>query len=194
MQRHIILIAVLAVALAACGSAEGSGSTTNPPAASPSTTAPPTTSPPSTEPGDETPSADLIAQDGDAVAVHYAGTLDDGSEFDSSRNREPLEFVAGSAEVIAGFDDAVRGMAVGETVTVRIPAEEAYGPVDPELVFSVPIEQAPDDVAVGDEVLIGEITPGVITIVTDTEVTIDTNHRFAGEALTFEIEVISIIR
>jgi FKBP-type peptidyl-prolyl cis-trans isomerase 2 len=194
MQRYVTLIAVLTVALAACGGGEDTASTTAPPATSPPTTLPPATSPPSTEAGGEAPSDDLVAQDGDSVAVHYVGTLDDGTEFDSSRGREPLPFVVGSNEVIKGFDDAVRGMTVGETVTVRIPAEEAYGPVDPDEIFSVPIDQAPDDVAVGDEVLIDEITPGVVTVVTDTEVTIDKNHRFAGEALTFEIEVVSITR
>jgi len=132
------------------------------------------------------------AKDGDTVAVHYVGTLDDGSQFDSSREREPLEFAVGSDHVISGFDDAVRGMKVGDVKTVRIPAEEAYGPVDDELIFPVPIEEAPEDVAVGDEVLIDGVVYGRVTAIGDTEVTIDTNHRFAGEALTFEIELVSI--
>lgn len=133
------------------------------------------------------------AQVGDSVTVHYVGTLDDGSQFDSSRDRnEPLPFEVGSDQVIAGFDEAVRGLAVGDVVTVRIPPDEAYGERDEELVFSVPIEEAPEDVAVGDEVLIGGVTSGVVTDVTETEVFIDTNHRFAGQALTFEIELMSI--
>jgi FKBP-type peptidyl-prolyl cis-trans isomerase 2 len=155
MQRYVILLAILATGIAACGTAEG-------------------------------------AKDGDMVAVHYVGTLDDGSEFDSSRNREPLEFEVGSDQVIAGFDAAVRGMSVGDTTTVRIPPEDAYGVVDSELVFNVPIEEAPEDVAIGDEVLIGGVTYGVVTAVGAAEVTIDTNHRFAGQALTFEIELVSI--
>ncbi len=132
------------------------------------------------------------AENGDSVAVHYVGTLDDGSQFDSSREREPLVFEVGTDQVIAGFDAAINGMAVGETATVRIPPADAYGETDPELVFSVPIEEAPEDVAVGDEVLIGGVTTGAVTAVGDTEVTIDTNHRFAGQALTFEIELMSI--
>lgn len=132
------------------------------------------------------------AADGDTVSVHYVGTLDDGTEFDSSRGREPLVFEVGSDQVIAGFDEAVRGMAVGDTKTVRIPPEDAYGSVDPELIFRVPIEEAPDDVAVGDEVVIDGTTFGRVTAVEATTVIIDVNHRFAGQALTFEIELISV--
>ena len=133
-----------------------------------------------------------VAKNGDSVAVHYVGTLDDGSEFDSSRTREPLVFEVGTDEVIAGFDRAVNGMAVGDVATVRIPPADAYGEIDLELVLSVTIEEAPEDVAPGDGVLIGGVTTGVVTAVTLTEVTIDTNHRFAGQALTFEIELVSI--
>ena len=132
------------------------------------------------------------AADGDMVAVHYVGTLDDGSEFDSSRGREPLEFEVGTDQVIAGFDNAVRGMSVGDTKTVRIPAEDAYGPIDDELVFPVAIEDAQEDVALGDEVLIDGVIYGRVVSIDETQVIIDTNHRFAGQALTFDIELMSI--
>ncbi len=132
------------------------------------------------------------ASDGDTVAVHYVGTLDDGSEFDSSQGREPLEFEVGTDQVIKGFDDAVRGMSVGDTKTVRIPAEEAYGAVDEELIFPVALGDAPEDVAIGDEVLIDGVIYGRVISISDTEAIIDTNHRFAGQALTFEVELMSI--
>lgn len=179
---------LLALVLAACNGDADETTATDP---SPQTT---TTTPGSEATTSEVPGGEAAAaQDGDSVTVHYVGTLDDGSQFDSSRDRgEPLVFVVGSDQVIAGFDETVRGMVVGDVVTVRIPPEDAYGERDDELVFSVPIEEAPDDVAVGDQVLIGGVTTGVVIEVTETEVTIDTNHQYAGQALTFEIELMSI--
>ncbi len=132
-----------------------------------------------------------VASDGDQVAVHYHGTLDDGEVFDSSRERSPLEFVVGAGRVISGFDDAVRGLAVGESVTVRIPPAEAYGETDPSRVFELPIAQAPEGIAVGDQVSVGG-QRAVVTEVTAETVTVDANHQLAGKALTFEIELVSI--
>ncbi len=189
MNRYTILVAFAALVVAACG---GDDTADTAGAAAPTTATPAATAAPATDGGDQ--QAGLIAQNGDSVAVHYVGTLDDGSQFDSSRDREPLVFEVGTDQVIKGFNDVVFGMAIGETATVRVPPEEAYGNVDPELIFSVPIEEAPDDVAVGDEVLIGGITTGVVTGVTATAVEIDKNHRFAGQALTFDIELMSISR
>lgn len=188
MRRSMIAIAAVALAVAACGGDSAVTTTTPATTSAPTTTAdaPPTTAAPVDASGAP------VAKVGDLVSVNYTGTLDDGSVFDTSIGREPFSFEIGSGQVIAGFDEAVRGLAVGETITVRIPAEDAYGPVDPELIFPVPIEQAPDGVAVGDEVLIGKVTPGRVVDITDTEVFIDTNPRFAGQALTFEIELLSI--
>ena len=135
-----------------------------------------------------------MAQDGDRVSVHYTGTLDDGTEFDSSRNRTPLAFVVASGQVIPGFDDLVRGLKVGETRTARILPERAYGPIDPARIFDVPIENAPDGIAVGDEVTLSNGASAVVIAVTDDTVRIDANHRLAGQALTFEVELVSLDR
>lgn len=184
MQRHFRLIIVVAAVLllAACGG-DGAGSTTTTTAATTTTEATTTT----VRIGDPN-----VAQAGDVVSVHYVGTLDDGTVFDSSRDREPLEFTLGAGQVIDGFDAAVDGMTVGETKTVRIPSDEAYGPYDPTLVVTVPIENAPEGVAVGDHVLMDSSVEAIIIEVTDSTVTADANHPYAGQALTFEIELLEI--
>jgi FKBP-type peptidyl-prolyl cis-trans isomerase 2 len=133
-----------------------------------------------------------VAKDGDPVEVHYTGTLDDGTEFDSSRDRGPLAFVVGSGQVIPGFDEAVRGLAIGESRTVRIEPADAYGDVDPDLVLEFPRSDAPDDLAPGDQVPFANGAVGTVLEVTDEIVRIDANHPLAGEALTFEIELVSI--
>jgi FKBP-type peptidyl-prolyl cis-trans isomerase 2 len=132
-----------------------------------------------------------VAENGDRVQVHYTGTLDNGEEFDSSRDRDPLEFVVGAGGVIEGFNAAVVGLAVGESKTVRIEPAQAYGERDENRILTFPKDQAPDGIAVGDQVMVGN-APAVVTEVTDTEVVVDANHRLAGEALTFEIELVGI--
>lgn len=153
------------------------------------------TEPPSTPvPATATPEPDggaRVATDGDSVTVHYHGTLDSGEVFDSSRERSPLPFVVGRGDVIDGFDDAVRGLAVGESVTVRLPPAQAYGEVDPSRVIDFPIAQAPPDIKVGDQVSVSG-TQATVTAVTADTVTVDVNHPLAGQALTFEIELVSI--
>ena len=91
----------------------------------------------------------MPAKPGDTVRVHYRGTLDDGTEFDSSTGRDPLEFTIGSGQVIPGFDAAVDGMSVGESVTVTIPAAEAYGPRQNEAVQQVPRDMFDDEPQAG---------------------------------------------
>ena len=136
-----------------------------------------------------------MAQDGDLVEVHYSGTLDDGSTFDSSRERgAPLPFTVGAGEVIPGFDDAVRGLAVGDSVTVRMLPADAYGEWTEDLVLEVPYGPSQGDVAVGDEVFLNTGQPAVVLEVNEGTVVLDTNHALAGEALTFEIEVLAITR
>ena len=129
---------------------------------------------------------------GHRVAVHYEGSLDSGKVFDSSRDRDPLEFVVGSGEVIAGFEEAVCQLSVGESVTVRIEAEDAYGDRDESLVFDLPASGAPPGLRVGDLVLLDGDRPVVVTEITEATVKADANHLLAGQALNFEIELISL--
>lgn len=129
---------------------------------------------------------------GHRVAVHYEGSLDSGKVFDSSRDRDPLEFVVGSGEVIAGFEEAVCQLSVGESVTVRIEAEDAYGDRDESLVFDLPASGAPPGLRVGDQVLLDGDRPVVVTEITEATVKADANHLLAGQALNFEIELISL--
>ena len=133
-----------------------------------------------------------VASDGDSVAVHYHGTLDDGTVFDSSLEREPLEFVVGSGQMITGFDNAVRGLSVGESVKVRLEPAEAYG--ERQLMRDVPNTDLPPNLSIGDLLQgSGGVTARVVTIdETSTTVAVDNNHPFAGQALTFEIELVRI--
>jgi peptidylprolyl isomerase len=138
------------------------------------------------------------AKSGDTVKIHYTGTLDDGSEFDSSAGREPLEFSLGGGQVITGFDNAVDGMAVGESKTVTIPPGEAYGERNEQLLQEVPKSSLPDDMKpeVGMQLQSqspdGQIMNLVIAEVTEESVMLDANHPLAGQALTFAIELVEI--
>lgn len=133
---------------------------------------------------------------GDTVRVHYRGTLSDGSEFDSSTGREPLEFVAGTGQVIPGFDSAVLALSPGEKTTVTIPADEAYGAHDPEGLRTFPLSSFPSPPEVGWAVELGgpngERIPATIVGVEGEEVTLDFNHPLAGEDLTFELELVEV--
>ncbi len=197
MPRLVIPALVLVVA-AACGDASDptdAPATTQPAATVTTAPAATTTSrdaPATTAAGSDQGEEGRVAQDGDTVEVRYTGTLDDGSEFDSSEGRDPLTFVVGSGQVISGFDDAVRGLAVGESRTVRIEPENAYGEVDPARVVDVPIDQAPPGVQAGDELTLNTGQRVQVVEVTDEVVRIDTNHPLAGQALTFEVELVSI--
>ena len=149
----------------------------------------------------------MAIKNGDTLRVHYTGTLSDGTVFDSSRERDPLEFTMGKgmliqaetykALLIPGFEAAVMGHEAGETVTVTIPPSQAYGESDPELVFTVDRAQVPDHIplTVGVPLQLSneqgqmDVT---ITEVTDEEITLDANHPLAGKELTFEIEIVSV--
>lgn len=137
-------------------------------------------------------------EEGKTVSVHYTGTLDSGDVFDSSREREPLEFTVGEGQVIPGFDRAVQGLGVGESRQVRLEPDEAYGQAREDLVVEVPRSQFPPqgDPSVGQQVQV-QIAPGQnrvarIADVGPEAITLDLNHPLAGQALTFEVEVVRI--
>ncbi len=138
------------------------------------------------------------AKKGNKVKVKYTGKLVDGTTFDSSEGREPLEVVLGSGMVIAGFDGALTGMMVGEKKTVIIPAEQAYGLHDPKMVMEVPIEQVPPDFTpeVGQKLEVGgangELMMVVVKEITETHIYLDANPPLAGQELTFDLELVAI--
>ncbi len=132
------------------------------------------------------------ARSGDTVAVHYRGTLDDGKEFDSSAGREPLSFQLGSGQVIPGFDDAVEGLEIGGSITVRLAPEEAYGPRDDQLVLRFPASDAPEGLERGNVVVLGGEQQATVVEINEDEIVLDANHPLAGKALTFSLELVAI--
>lgn len=139
----------------------------------------------------------MAAKKGDRLKVHYTGKLADGTIFDSSRDRQPLEFTLGAGQLIPGFEAAVENHEKGDKITVQIAPDQGYGESDPDLVFTVPRGQVPDSIP---------LKPGTplqlssdkgqmdvtITEVGPEEITLDANHPLAGKDLTFEIEVVDI--
>ncbi len=139
-----------------------------------------------------------IAKSGDRVAVHYTGKHSDGSIFDSSAGREPLEVELGSGMVIPGFDQGIQGMSIGEKKTVHIPADQAYGLHSPEQTVQIERTQIPPhiELALGLELNMqnqdGQVLQVVVIDLSDTHVTLDANHPLAGKDLTFDIELVAI--
>jgi peptidylprolyl isomerase len=137
-----------------------------------------------------------MANNGSIVKVHYTGTLGDGSVFDSSLKREPLEFKLGCGQVIPGFEEAVLSMNVGETKTVTIPADQAYGPRHEELVLVVEKAKIPAELnpELGDKLQMrqpqGAPVTVVVTEITEKTITLDANHALAGKDLTFELTLV----
>lgn len=138
-----------------------------------------------------------MSNEGKKVKVHYSGTLDDGSKFDSSYDRgEPLAFTCMAGQMIPGFDEAVRTMEVGEKITVKIPAADAYGERDEAKVAHIEFSMLPgsDRLEVGQHIRLasaqGIPMPCVVTAKDDTSVELDMNHPLAGKDLTFEIELL----
>lgn len=141
----------------------------------------------------------LQVENGNTVSVHYRGTLNDGTEFDSSHSRnEALTFQVGAGQMISGFDSAVVGMAVGETKNVTLTPDQAYGDSNPEAITDVPKSAFPDgynfqvNEMVHGQNDLGQAVRGTINEVKDDAVTIDFNHPMAGKDLNFEIELVSI--
>jgi len=137
-------------------------------------------------------------KEGDTVKVHYHGRLTDGTTFDSSSGREPLEFQVGSGQVIKGFDDGVSGMEVGEKKTIQIPVDDAYGQKEENMVVEFPKNNFPPELApeIGMSLNMtngsGQVIPVTIVEIKEESVILDANHPLAGEDLIFDIELVEI--
>jgi peptidylprolyl isomerase len=141
----------------------------------------------------------MQAKAGDVVRVHYTGRLLDGSTFDSSIGREPLEFTVGAGQMIPGFDAGVHGMAVGDKKTIQIAPEDAYGLRDEEAVIEFPSENVPPDMQLqaGMQLTLrnqhGQPVPVVVMEVREDVIVMDANHMLAGKDLVFDVELVEIV-
>ena len=139
------------------------------------------------------------AKEADTVQVHYTGKLEDGSVFDTSRDREPLEFTIGEGQVIRGFEAAVTGMEPGETKTATVAPQDAYGDYRDEMAITVDRSRLPDDLnpTTGQRLTVqksdGEQMTVRVTDVSDSSVTLDANHVLAGRQLVFELQLVQIL-
>lgn len=139
------------------------------------------------------------AKAGDTVRVHYTGTLDDGTTFDSSQGRDPLEFTVGSGQIIPGLDREIPGMEPGQQKQVQIAPADAYGDHDPSRVQTIPRDKIPENIPTdpGTQLQMqtpeGQAIPVTVTDANDTQVTLDANHPLAGKQLTFDVELVEIV-
>jgi peptidylprolyl isomerase len=137
---------------------------------------------------------------GQTVRIHYNARLENGTLLDSSIQRDPLEFVLGSGQVIRGLENVVEGMAVGEKKTVTILADEAYGERNEKLIVSVPSSELPEDLQPSVGMQLQSRTPDgqtvklVVTEVKEDSITVDANHPLAGQALQYDIELVDIVQ
>ncbi|MCX6315379.1 MAG: peptidylprolyl isomerase [Sphingobacteriales bacterium] len=138
-------------------------------------------------------------QNGDVVRVHYTGKLVNGEQFDSSANREPLEFTVGAGQMIKGFDAAMPGMTVGEKKTINIAPEDGYGPKSDEAIIEFPKENVPADMVLEPGMTLtlsnqmGQPVPVIVVEVKDDVIVLDANHFLAGQELVFDIELVAIV-
>jgi peptidylprolyl isomerase len=136
------------------------------------------------------------AKKGSTVRVHYTGKLDDGMIFDSSLNRDPLQFTIGGGEIIPGFEQAIIGMEPGEQKIAKVEADNAFGPRDQEKVYVLDRSKLPPEAKVGQRYEIkGEDGPNVVTVteVSKGSVTLDGNHPLAGRDLIFDIQLLEVM-
>ena len=141
-----------------------------------------------------------MSNEGKTCRVHYTGTFNDGTKFDSSLDRgEPLEFVCGAGMMIKGFDEAVMDMEVGQTIDIHLMPEEAYGMPDPENMLTAEIEQLPgsENLEVGQKVYLsdsmGRPIPVVVAAKDEKTITVDANHEMAGKELNFNITLVEVV-
>jgi FKBP-type peptidyl-prolyl cis-trans isomerase 2 len=137
------------------------------------------------------------AQHGNRVKVHYTGKLDDGSVFDSSEGREPLEFTVGEGQVIPGFEQGVVGMEPGDSKTLNIPSDAAYGPHRPEGVFEIERSEIPPTIPLEEGMRLqanqgGRTVELMVVEIDESKVTLDGNHPLAGRDLTFDIQLVEV--
>jgi len=138
----------------------------------------------------------MAIKKGDKIKVHYTGKLDDGTVFDSSDGRDPLEFEVGSGQIIKGFDEAVIGMEKDQEKEIKLPSDQAYGQIDQDLLKKIPKDKLPKDqepkpgMVLGIQTPDGQQIPAKITEVDDKDITIDLNHPLAGKNLNFNIKIV----
>lgn len=141
----------------------------------------------------------MEAKTGDKVRVHYTGRLIDGTIFDSSEGRDPLEFTVGAGQMIKGFDAGVQGMRVGDKKTLQIPAAEAYGERDEEAIIEFPAENVPSDMKLEPGMQLslrnqyGQPVPVVVLEIREEHIIMDANHTLAGKELIFDVELVEIV-
>ena len=139
-----------------------------------------------------------MIENGQKVKIHYTGTLDDGTQFDSSAGRDPLEFEMGAGMVIPGFETGVADMAEGEKKSIHIPAAEAYGEVREDLIMNFEKAQLPEDLKPEVGMMLqmqgpeGQPVPVTVKAIEEEHITIDANHQLAGQNLNFELELVSV--